>query len=42
MIELSNNIDEDMWIDLSLPMVFDYFSIDDDLLECLGAYSKLP
>jgi len=42
MIELSNEIDEDMWIDHSLTLTFDCFSTDDDLLEYLGAHSKFP
>lgn len=42
MIELSNDIDKDIWIDTTLPLAFYYFSIDDDLLEYLGAYFELP
>lgn len=41
MIELSDEIDEDMWIDHSLPLAFNYFSTNYDLLEYLGAHLEL-
>ena len=40
MIELSNDIDEDTWIDNTIPLEFDCFSIDDDILEYLGVHSE--
>lgn len=40
LVELSADIDEDIWIDHSLHLAFDYFSTDDNLLEYLGAHSK--
>ena len=40
MIELSNDIDEDTWIDNTLSLAFDYFSTDDDLIEYLRVHSK--
>ena len=42
MVELSDDIDRDAWIDNSIPLEFDYFSTNDDLLEYLGTHSKLP
>lgn len=42
MVEFSDDIDEEIWIDHSLPLAFDYFSIDDDFLEYLGAHFELP
>lgn len=42
LIELSNVIDEDLWIDHTIPLEFDYFNTDDDILEYLGGNSKLP
>ena len=41
-IKLSNNIDEDIWIDLILPLAFDYFTPNDDIVEYLGANFELP
>lgn len=42
LIELSNDIDVDTWIDDSIPLEFDCFSTYDDLLEYLGAHLELP
>lgn len=39
MVELLDDIDEDIWIDNTLPLAFDYFNIYDDPLEYLGAHS---
>lgn len=41
-IELSNNIDENIWIDHRFPLAFDYFTNDDDILEYLGEIFELP
>lgn len=41
MLKLVDEIDEETWIDHTLPLTFDCFSTDDDLVEYLGAHSKL-
>jgi len=38
LIELSNDIDEYLWIDDTIPLEFDCFNIDDDILEYMGAH----
>jgi len=35
LIELFDDIDEDLWIDGTIPLEFDCFDIDDDILEHL-------
>ena len=42
MLELSNDIDEDAWIDDTIPHEFNYFSTYDDIFEYLGVHSKFP
>ena len=42
LIELFDDIDEDLRLDDTTPLEFDCFSTDDDILEYLGAHSKLP
>lgn len=41
LVELSDNIDIDTWIYNTIPIEFDYFSTNDDLLEYFGEHSKL-
>lgn len=41
MIELCDDIDEDLWIDDTIPIEFDYFATDDDMMEYMGAHSTL-
>lgn len=41
LIELYDDIDRDIWIDDTIPIQFDYFNTDDDILEYLGAHLKL-
>jgi len=33
LIKIYNDIDEDVWINNTIPLEFDYFNIDDDILE---------
>jgi len=42
MIELYDDIDEDLWIDDTIPLEFDYFSTYDDLLEYMGYIHNYP
>lgn len=42
MVELSDDIDENTWINHTLPLAFDYFSIDNDIIEHLGAHLEFP
>jgi len=42
LIELSDDIGGDLWIDNTIPLEFDYFSTDNDILKYLGAHSELP
>ena len=42
MIELYDDIDEDLWIDDTIPLDFDYFSTYDDLLEYMGYIHNYP
>lgn len=41
MIELCDEIDEYLWIDDTIPLEFDFFAIDDDILEYIGAHLEL-
>jgi len=36
MIEFYDYIDEELWIDCIIPLEFDYFTFDDDILEYIG------
>lgn len=38
-IDLYNDIDEDLWINATIPLEFDYFNTDGHILEYLGAHS---
>lgn len=40
-VELSNDIDENTWIDHIISFAFDCFITNDDLHQYLGAHSKL-
>ena len=42
LIELSDDIDEDLWLNDTITLDIDCFSTDDDILEYMGAHSKLP
>lgn len=42
MIELCDEIDETKWIDDTMPLEFDCFATDDNILEYMGAHSELP
>jgi len=42
MIELCDDIDKDLWIYDTIPLDFDLFSIDDEILKYMEAHSKFP
>lgn len=42
MIKLDDTIDKDLWIDPYIPLDFDFFAIDDVMLDYMVVLSKLP
>lgn len=42
MIEHFDDIDEYLWLGDTIPLDFDFFNINDDILEYFGAHSKWP
>jgi len=41
LIKLYNDIDEDLWINDTIPLEFDFFNTNDDILEYLGVHLEL-
>jgi len=41
-IEIFDDIDEDLWLDDVIPLIFNFFNIDDDILEYMGAHLDFP
>lgn len=42
LIELCDDIDKDSWIDDTIPLEFDYFDTNNDLMEYMGAHFEFP
>lgn len=42
MIKLYDAIDEDLWIDDTIPLELHFFATNDDILEYMGAHLEFP